>query len=80
MLVLLFVLSYFVIILATYEDARKKIVQAEMTSDLSSTEADDLPHKRTRKPQRFTSPGSDNEVEDSDDDNVLNDFRGQKRK
>ncbi|OXA50049.1 hypothetical protein Fcan01_15190 [Folsomia candida] len=63
---------------ATYEEARKKIVQAELTSDLSSTEADDLPHKRTRKPQRFTSPGSDNDVEDSDDDNVLHDLRGQK--
>lgn len=75
-----FVLSYFVIISATYEEARKKIVQAELTSDLSSTEADDLPHKRTRKPQRFTSPGSDNDVEDSDDDNVLHDLRGQKRK
>ncbi|XP_035701627.1 uncharacterized protein LOC118433619 [Folsomia candida] len=55
----------------TYDEARKKIVAAEQTSDLSGAENNDLPNKRARIRQPPMPVGSDGDSDDSENERVV---------
>lgn len=57
--------------LETYDEARKKIVAAEQTSDLSGAENNDLPNKRARIRQPPMPVGSDGDSDDSENERVV---------